>query len=283
VQIRLQCRGIVLLAGSLLALAGCAAASSPTAMVYSPVLERGYQEMYNLDFSAAHNTFRGYQQAYADDPMGYVSNAAAYLFSEFNRLHILETDLFTDDAKFEHRGKLVPDPDVKIEFEKELSKSDATAEKVLAQNPTDVNALFAEVLSNGLRSDYMALIEKRNIASLSYMKTSRLTAQKLLASDPTCYDAYLAVGVENYLLGVNPAPVRWVLRLTGSETDKEEGLQRMRLAADKGHYLAPFARLLLAVAALRDKDRQTARVLLAGLAKEFPGNQLYVTELARIQ
>jgi hypothetical protein len=129
----------------------------------------------------------------------------------------------------------------------------------------------------------MALIEKRNIASLSYMKTSRVTAQKLLALDPTCYDAYLAVGVENYLLGVNPAPVRWVLRLTGSETDKEEGLQRMRLTADKGHYLAPFARLLLAVAALRDKDRQTARVLLAGLAKEFPGNQLYVTELSRIQ
>jgi hypothetical protein len=29
--------------------------------------------------------------------------------------------------------------------------------------------------------------------------------------------------------------------------------------------LAPFARLLLAVAALRDTDRQTARTLLAGL------------------
>lgn len=282
-QIRLRCREIVLLAGSLLALAGCAVAASPTPMVYSPVLEHGYQDMYNLDFLAAHNIFRGYQQGHPDDPMGYVSNAAAYLFSEFNRLHILESDLFTDDAKFEHRGKLAPDQAVKVEFEKELSKSDAAAEKVLAQNPGDVNALFAEVLSNGLRGDYTALIEKRNIASLSYMKTSRLTAQKLLVSDPTCYDAYLAVGVENYLLGVNSAPVRWVLRLTGSETDKEEGLQRLRLTADKGHYLAPFARLLLAVAALRDKDRQTARVLLAGLAKEFPGNQLYVTELARIQ
>ena len=276
-------REIVLLVASVLALSGIGMASPPAAMVYSPVLERGYQNMYNLDFSAAHETFQGYQQTHVDDPMGYVSNAAAYLFSEFNRLHILESDLFIDDAKFEHRSKLAPDPAVKIEFEKELAKSDAAAEKILAQNPGDVNALFAQVLSNGLRGDYTALIEKRNIASLGYMKTSRLTAQKLLATDPTCYDAYLAVGVENYLLGANSAPVRWVLRLTGSETDKEEGLQRLRLTADKGHYLAPFARLLLAVAALRDKDRQTARVLLAGLAKEFPGNQLYVTELARIQ
>jgi hypothetical protein len=283
VLIKLQCREIVLLVASVLALSGIGVASPPAAMVYSPVLERGYQNMYNLDFSAAHDTFQGYQQAHVNDPMGYVSNAAAYLFSEFNRLHILESDLFIDDAKFEHRSKVAPDPAVKAEFEKELAKSDAAAEKILAQNPGDVNALFAQVLSNGLRGDYTALIEKRNIASLGYMKTSRLTAQKLLATDPTCYDAYLAVGVENYLLGANAAPVRWILRLTGSETDKEEGLQRLRLTADKGHYLAPFARLLLAVAALRDKDRQTARVLLAGLAKEFPGNQLYVTELARIQ
>ena len=77
--------------------------------------------------------------------------------------------------------------------------------------------------------------------------------------------------------------MRWVLRLAGSQTDKDAGIQRLRITADKGHYLAPFARLLLAVAALRDKDRQTARVLLAGLAKEFPNNQLYVTELARLQ
>ena len=66
------------------------------------------------------------------------SNAAAYLFSEFNRLHILESDLFIDDAKFEHRGKLAPDPTVKSAFENELSKSDAAANKILAQNPDDI-------------------------------------------------------------------------------------------------------------------------------------------------
>jgi hypothetical protein len=127
------------------------------------------------------------------------------------------------------------------------------------------------------------MIEKRNIASLSYMKVSRTTAQQLLTIDPTCYDAYLAVGVENYLLGSTPAPVRWVLRITGSQTDKDEGIKRLRLTAEKGYYLAPFARLLLAVAALRDKDKSTARILLAGLAQEFPRNELYSKELARIQ
>ena len=71
-------REIVLLVASVLALSGIGMASPPAAMVYSPVLERGYQNMYNLDFSAAHETFQGYQQTHVDDPMGYVSNAAAY-------------------------------------------------------------------------------------------------------------------------------------------------------------------------------------------------------------
>lgn len=264
----------------LLALVGLACATDAASR---PDLDRGYQQMYNLNFGGAHSTFLAYQQAHPEDPMGHVSNAAAYLFSEFDRLHILESDLFTDDHKFDNRGKPTPDSTVKAEFENELSKSADLANKVLAKNSQDKNALFAQVLANGLRSDYAAMIEKRNLASLSYMKTSRTLAEQLLAIDPTCYDAYLAIGLENYLLGSSAAPVRWVLRMTGSHTDKEEGMQRLRLTADKGHYLAPFARLLLAVAALRDKDRQTARTLLAALAMEFPGNLLYAKELARIQ
>lgn len=64
---------------------------------------------------------------------------------------------------------------------------------------------------------------------------------------------------------------------------KDRGIVNLTLTADKGHYLAPYARLLLAVAALRDKDRTTARNLLASLSRQFPQNSLYEKELARIQ
>ena len=120
------------------------------------------------------------------------------------------------------------------------------------------------------------------MASLNFMKASRGKAEQLISLDPGCYDAYLAVGVENYLLGINPAPVRWVLRMTGAQTDKNDGIQKLHLTAEKGNYLAPFARLLLAVAAVRDKDPQTARNLLSGLAHDFPQNHLYAAQLARV-
>jgi hypothetical protein len=126
------------------------------------------------------------------------------------------------------------------------------------------------------------LIEKRFLASLGYMKNGRLLAKKLLEADPTNYDAYLAIGVENYVLGSSPAPVRLFLQLFGSQTNKALGIEHVRLTAEKGHYLRPFARLLLAVAALRDKNREKAREILEGLAREFPNNPLYLREVARI-
>jgi hypothetical protein len=239
--------------------------------------------MYNLDFPAAHKTFEAWKLAHPDDPMGSVSNAAAYLFSEFDRLHILEVELFTDNTKFLNRAQPTPDAGVKSAFDGELNRADQIADRILARTPGDKNAQFAKIMAGGLRSDYLALIEKRNLASLSYTKQARALAEKLIAEDSSYYDAYIAVGVENYLLGLNSAPVRWLLRLGGAETNKDAGLDKLRITAEKGRYLAPFARLLLAVAALRDKDPQTAKRLLTDLSNEFPQNDLYRRELARIQ
>lgn len=246
-------------------------------------LETGYHEMYNLDFEGAHAVFQSWDASHPDDALGPVSNAAAYLFAEFNRLHILETDLFTNDESFAKRKKQLPDPQTREAFDRELARGEEIADRILSTSPQDTNALFAKSMASGLRGNYAAMIEKRNLAGLSYMKVGRIVAQKLLALDPSYYDAYLAVGLENYLLGLNPAPVRWFLRIGGAETNKDDGIAKLRITAEKGHYLAPYARLLLAVAALRDHDRQTARRLLSGLAEEFPQNQLYRNELARLQ
>jgi hypothetical protein len=246
-------------------------------------LDQGFRDMYNLQFDDAHQVFDAWQQAHPADPLGPAANAAAYLFAEFDRMHILESQLFTDDHSFENRAKPVPDPKVKAAFEAQLAKAQQLADKAVAANAKDANALFAQCMVLGLRGDYAALVEKRDLAGLGYMKDGRRIAEHLLAIDPNYYDAYLAVGVENYLLSLKPAPVRWLLSWTGAETDHDTGLARLRLTAEKGHFLLPYARLLLAVAALRDKDRTKARTLLEGLAHDFPANHLYTVELAKLQ
>jgi hypothetical protein len=70
--------------------------------------------------------------------------------------------------------------------------------------------------------------------------------------------------------------------VTGSSVDRERGLQEIRETALHGHYLEPFAKLLLAVAALRDNNPARARELLGELHRRFPNNELYTHEMDRI-
>ena len=83
----------------------------------APSLDDGYGQMYNLDFASAHRTFAGYERLHPGDPMGPVSDAAAYLFSELDRLHILQSEFFVHDQHFITDHKLAPDPDVRRRFD----------------------------------------------------------------------------------------------------------------------------------------------------------------------
>ncbi len=261
---------------ALLSPAICGAdASSPA----STPIQQGFASMYNLDFAAAHRDFDAWQKLHPEDPMGPACHAAAHLFTEFARLGVLESQLFTDDKHFDNRQKLSPDPQVKNMINAELDQADSLAARALAKDPNNANAQFAKILSLGLRSDYAALVEKRNLAALRYTKQGRALAEQLLKQNPNAYDAYLAVGIENYLSGIEPTPIRWLMAAGGVETDKTRGIHDLELTAAHGDLLAPFARLLLAVAALRDKEPAKACSILSELSSDYPKNPLYPREI----
>ncbi len=249
----------------------------------APYLDAGFESLYDLNFDAAQAQFSDWKARYPDDPLGPAAAASAYLFQEFDRLGVLQSELFRDDQTFHQRKKLTPDPRLKKLFDSELTLADMLAAKQLEKDAASVNALLAMTMVDGLRADYAALIERKDGASLSYTKKGRRSAERLLMVDSGCYDAYLALGVENYLLGTKPAPLRWILRAGGANTDRNEGLRELELTAKGGHFLKPFAKLLLAVAALRRHDHENAKLILSELHREFPHNLLYERELARLQ
>jgi tetratricopeptide (TPR) repeat protein len=245
-------------------------------------LDAGYRAMYNLQFEQAQSIFARWEQEHPQDAMGPVSEAAAVLFSEFDRLHILELAFFTDDRAFAHRTELSADPARRQAFLVFLGRAANLCSRALAANPNDRNALLADVMISGLKGDYESLIEHHDLAALTDIKAARAIAEKLIGVDPAQYDAYLAIGIENYLLSQRVAPVRWMLHWGGAETDKTTGLRNLTVTAEKGHYLQPFARLMLAIADLRDRRPERARSVLAQLAQAFPRNPLYAREMALI-
>jgi len=247
------------------------------------LLDDGFSELYDLDFAGAQKDFATWEMQHPDNPMGPVSEAAGCLFSEFNRLGVLEAQFYENDAAFVGRPKLTPDPAVRERFRDAIIRAQALARTRLAKNAQDRDSLFAMTLSSGLQADYAALIEKRSLASLHFTKEASAWAQQLLAVCHDCYDAVLATGFSKYIVGSMAAPLRWFLQLGGLPADKQGGIADLETAAERGHYLAPFARILLAIAYVREKDKSRALQLLAGLRGEFPGNLLFPREIAHLQ
>jgi hypothetical protein len=245
-------------------------------------LEDGFSRLYDLDFSGAERDFKTWEARNPENPMGPASEAAGTLFSEFNRLGVLEAQFYEDDSIFEHRKKYEADPAQRRVFDEQLARAETLANSRMKRSPRDRDALFAMTLAAGLRSDFAALIEKRNLASLRYTKEATAWASQLLAADPTCYDAHLASGVSRYIIGSMAAPVRWLLRIGGLPGDKASGISELQLTAVQGDLLAPFARILLAIAYVREKNAGQARELLLGLQRDFPDNALFGRELARL-
>jgi len=249
----------------------------------STALDRGFQRLYNLDFPGAQEEFQSWETQNPENPMGPVSQAAGVLFAEFNRLGVLEAQFYENDSAFSGRQKYEADPRQRERFKQYLSRAEDLGKSRLARDPHDRDALLAMTLIAGLRADYAALLEKRNLASLHYTKESSAWAKQLLEADPNCYDAHLAGGIARYIVGSMAAPVRWLLRIGGVPGDKAEGIRELKAVAANGRLLAPFARILLAIAYVRDKDVPRAREVLLALQKDYPDNHLFPRELARLE
>jgi hypothetical protein len=264
-------------------LAGAEVAPAP--VPESTALDRGFAGLYNLDFAGAQKDFSSWEVEHPDDPVGPVSEAAGFLFSEFNRLGVLEGQFYDNDESFLARSKLSPDPEVHGHFQTALDHAQVLAHARLNKDAKDRDALFALTLASGLQADYAALIEKRNLASLRYTKDASAWAEQLLAicSGNDCSDVLVATGFSKYVIGSMTAPVRWLLRMGGLPGDKQGGIADLQTTAQHGHYLAPFARVLLAIAYVRDKDKTRALELLTALRTQFPGNTLFPREILRLQ
>jgi hypothetical protein len=248
-----------------------------------PTIDAAIERMYNFDFPASHAALDGYIAQHGQDPLPYAFRASAYLFYELDRLNVLQSEFFLDDNKIaDKKKKLEPDPAIRDKFLKAVSDTETRAQAALAADPNDRNALFALSISQGVATDYMAFVEKHQIASLSVAKRSNSYAQRLIRLDPKFYDAYLTAGISEYMIGSLPFFVRWFVHFDNIDGSKKTGVERLQLVSRAGHYFRGFSKILLATCALRDKHPHDAQQYLQELTRDYPGNPLFRRELAKL-
>jgi hypothetical protein len=253
------------------------------AVLHVPELEAGFHLLYELKPEQARAQFAAWQKSHPADPLGSASQAAAYLFEEFYRQDVLTSDFFLDDKRFLGKVALKPDPELRAAFFAADKQAQDLAQMRLQTNPDDTNALFAMTLSLGMQADYASLIDKHQVESLRMIGDADSYAKKLLVVAPDAADAYLTLGAANYIIGSLPGYKRFLLGFAGIHGNKKVGIQQLEIAAERGHYLRPFAKIMLALAALREKKAEVARTQLEELVAEFPENPLFALELAKLK
>lgn len=246
----------------------------------SPLLQAGFRQLYELNFSGAREKFLVYQQSHPDDPVGKAAEAASYLYEEFNAKGIFTSKFFLNDDKLLNGADGTPAENRNVPFLRADRETRKMAETMLKSQPHDARALLALTLADGMESDYDAFIIKKQMDGLGLMKRAEREANALLAIAPGDDDAYVALGASDYVIGCMPSYKRAFLWFGGIHGDRARGMQEMQLAVDHGQYLRPFAEILLALACEREHQPRRAHELLSQLTSEFPENPRFAHELA---
>jgi hypothetical protein len=239
--------------------------------------------MYELRFVEARSEIASYRQQHPDDPLGAAADAASYLFEQFHHEGVLTSAFFLDDDRF--LGGIEGEADLALStaFLTANERARAMARERMKSNPEDPDALFVLTLADGMQGDYEALIGKHQLSALSLIRGAEKEATRLLAVRADALDAYVALGAANYIIGCLPFYKRVLLWFGAVHGDRQRGMDQLRMAAERGHYLRPYAMALLALASEREGRFDLARTLFGDLSREFPANAIFAGEFALAQ
>ena len=246
-----------------------------------PLLKQGFDLLYIQKFPEGRDKFKEWIAQHPDEPFGPTALAASYLFEEFYRQGVLTSEFFTNDKRFLRGIEGRANPERVRNFDDAVNQSRRLASAKMAKDPKDPSALFALTLDAGMESDANSILLKKPLDSLKYLKEANSMASQLLAIKPDATDAYVALGSANFIIGSLSGGARFMLWFGGIHGDKNLGIEQVKKSADDGLYLKPFAKILLALAARREKKEDMAKLYLKQLTDDYPASPAFAAEYAK--
>ncbi|MBI4677313.1 MAG: hypothetical protein HY748_06995 [Elusimicrobia bacterium] len=218
-------------------------------------LNDGIRNLYDIEYEASRADFRRLIEAEPDNPLGYLFESAQIWWQSS-----AEYGLFKGTPTLQ--GLFEDDVENAIKKSKNLLKS---KDKAVATDGHFVMgmALGTKGMWKILRWHWLdACFEGKK--ALGHLKAT-------VKADPEYYDAYLGLGVFDYQAAHLPAVVKPVAIFCGARGNEKRGLERMRLAMEKGRYLSrQAAQYMASVYIIDQQDYARALTLIHGLRADYP-------------
>jgi tetratricopeptide (TPR) repeat protein len=246
-----------------------------------PINQAAFNHFYNLDYDRAIQEFEQVLQRHPDDPFAVNHLLTAILFHELYRVGALNTSEYANDS-FVHVAHQPADPAVQKKIKDLVQRATDLEEKMLKENPKDVNALYARGVTRAQFATYTGLIERAWFSALRNALGARHDHERVLELDPGAVQAKLVVGVHNYVVGSLPWGAKFGATIIGLGGNKEKGLNYLRECASGNGETSVDAQMALILFLRREHQYQEALTIARGLIPRFPQNMLLPLEEANL-
>ncbi|HEY6328456.1 MAG TPA: hypothetical protein VI756_03895 [Blastocatellia bacterium] len=243
----------------------------------------GNTALYNLDYQKAREMFTQMTRDAPNNPAGYVYLANNLWLETLNHSRRLSTSLYSSDSFYvQTQESDVTDRGRDRQFNAYIEQALAVCAELLKKNPNDTEALYYRGSALGLSAGYKATVGRSFRGAIWDANKSIQIQREVLKLDPNYYDAYLSVGLYEYVIDSLPLPWRVLARLAGLKGSKERGIQELETVVQQGKYASDDARVVLVGIYGREKRNDLALGQLDALAAKYPQNYLIGIEHARM-
>jgi len=254
-------------------LASGAAVSGQSPSNVDKLRAEGYDALFNLDYDNARRAFEKMIALEPDNPAGAESFAVSLWLEQLNKTWEAKSTLYTEESNTQNKTKV--DPKQVAEFKKWTRRAKQLAEARLRKDPRDVDALYFLGAAEGLEAAYAAGVERKYMAALRSGSDAVDHHRKVLALSPQYIDAQLTIGLQDYVIGSLPLPVKMVAGTFGVRGSRKRGLKELEQVANEGHWARDVARVLLADLYKREKRWDDAIATTRDLFARYPRNYLF--------
>jgi tetratricopeptide (TPR) repeat protein len=241
---------------------------------------QGFQAIYQMDYEKGKEQFEKMIESDPKHPAGYVYLASAIWLEHLSGLRRLQSQLYNRGNAFFRQQKDKTDPAVEKLFYQTIEKGKIRAEMRLRSNRNDLAGLYYAGTAHGAIAGYESTVKRTFLSSLQHGKEAVGIHKKLLKNHPNFADAYMSVGLYNYVIGKLPRAMKILMMLGGVKGSKEVGLQQLERTLHHGKLARDEAAIVLAVLYDREKRQEDSLKLLRRLSEKYPTNPVFRFESA---
>src|SRR5262245_59392100 len=196
---------IVFVLTSTIALAGNPILPSPA----DQLRNSGFHNLFNMRYQDSKADFEAIIQASPDHPAGYIYMGCAIWLNYLADLRRLQTNVYNkNNAFFDTRKEDKADAKVDAEFRKNMNKGVELAEAQLKRNKNDLQAMYYLGVAKNILAGYEATVNRSFFSALRNGSKGVDLHRDVIKKDPSFIDAYLSVGMYDYIVGSLPLAVK---------------------------------------------------------------------------